>query len=169
MQHQAIYELNEDNESNGVVHNFCSPECLLVFTETHSYKFIVDINGCTVDGEQCDSCGERLDTPRTQSSKFHFFNQCDRWRIRYLKGEDHWQEMMKNKIPVSQSLFEISTIAEDLLDEDESLSDFVSSDPEHGFYISSVNSEPVFFIQHSGFEFIFTENGKSPYNDELKS
>ena len=70
--------------------------------------------------------------------------------------------MMKRKVKIDAESFLSLTNTEDLLDEDETVYDFVADDPDHGFYVSTVNSKPVTFIAHAGFEFIFTEDGHAP-------
>jgi hypothetical protein len=96
------------------------------------------------------------------SNKFKFFEQCDRWRRNFANGESNWHEMMRNKVAISQDELKDAVTVEDILDEDETLDDFVCSDPDHGFYSSTINDEKVFFMQDCGFEFIFTEKGCAP-------
>lgn len=93
--------------------------------------------------------------------KLDYFNQCDRWRMTYKNGEENWQAMIANKEPISLSSFLKVVNIEQLL-WDETVEDFVSDDPEHGFYSSKINNERVVFLQTAGFEFIFTEDGLEP-------
>lgn len=92
--------------------------------------------------------------------RFEYHQQCDRFR-KTEQGEADWQEMMRNATPVSQQAFEGVCDPEELLDEGETLEDFVegSGDPEAGFFQSTIRNHRVLFVQVSGFEFIFTPSG----------
>lgn len=87
--------------------------------------------------------------------------QCDRFR-QDAQGESDWQEMMNKAQRVSIDQFEAVCDPESLLDEGETLEDFMacSSDPSSGFYVSSIRNHRVLFCQSEGFEFIFTPGGK---------
>ena len=90
-------------------------------------------------------------------AKAKYFMQCDRMRMK-PNGEAIWREMMKKRRTVEQSTFERNVDPKDLLDEDETLSDFIAGDPEAVFYKSDVRGIKVWFIQMAGFEFIFTQH-----------
>lgn len=94
--------------------------------------------------------------------RYEYHTQCDRFR-QNEQGESDWQEMMRNarKIPMSQ--FEAVCNPEGILDEGETLDDFVScsSDPDSDFYVSSIRDHRVLFYQSAGFEFIFTPGGQA--------
>jgi hypothetical protein len=94
--------------------------------------------------------------------KFEFFNQCDRWRIQFNNGEKNWHIMMAGKESISMNVFEKMVNDQNILDEDETLSDFISYDQDSGFYKSVIDGGVVFFIQTAGFEFIFTPDGNEP-------
>lgn len=91
-----------------------------------------------------------------------FFQPCDRYRMNFESGEENWHEMMGNKkeIPV-ESFLKIADTSR-LLDDDETVEDFMASDPEAATYISTIKDEKVAFIATSGFEFIFTKDGEEP-------
>lgn len=99
--------------------------------------------------------------------RFRYHNQCDRFR-REAGGETDWQEMMSNAKPVSMRAFETVCNPEDMLDDGESLEEFVegSADGSAGFYQSTIRNHQVLFLQTAGFEFIYTLSGgpipKSP-------
>lgn len=99
-------------------------------------------------------------TGKNKKMRFKYHNQCDRFR-QTDQGEADWQEMMKNAKPVEQQAFEAVCDPDDMLDEGESLSDFLasSSDPDAGFYQSTIRNHRVLFLQVSGFEFIYTPAG----------
>lgn len=97
--------------------------------------------------------------------KYQYFNQCDRWRTRFDKGEEHWQEMMANKKPVAIGKFKGLVDFDGLLDpddENDTIEEFIQSDPDAGFYSSKIGGTSVLFFQTAGFEFIFTKDGKEP-------
>lgn len=139
---------------------FCSLTCLVndICTNSHSEG----LQGCSSNGDDraCSKCGGK--EKKAPTTQFTYFNQCDRWRTKYSEGEKHWQEMMDKKVKIDAELFLYLTDTEGLLDEDETVYDFVADDPDHGFYVSTANSKPVTFIAHAGFEFIFTEDGDAP-------
>jgi len=157
MSQPKAYTLNSNNEPLQVAQYFCSTHCIT--KSTINEDGVIDI----VEPYDVNSvCCECVNTVNGIEAPFDYFNQCDRWRTRYEDGEQNWQEMMKKKRPVSLEAFLLMADVSQLLDEDETLSDFVADDPEHGFYISEANSKPVLFIAHAGFEFIFTSNGDAP-------
>lgn len=79
-----------------------------------------------------------------------------------LAGEMIWSTHMDMAHPVTLNEFQESCDLSRLLDEDETIADFVESDPDHGFYHCDTPNGSVYFIQQSGFEFFFTADGKSP-------
>lgn len=79
-----------------------------------------------------------------------------------LDGEMIWSTHMAMAHPVTLNEFQQSCDSSRLLDEDETLEDFVESDTDHGFYRCDTPNGSVYFIQESGFEFFFTADGKSP-------
>ena len=99
---------------------------------------------------------------KTSQAAFPYFMQCDKWRRLGDKEEQAWHEMIRNKQAISQEGFVDRVEINHLLEEGESLDEYVADDPEHGFYLSAVNGMPVYFLQHSGFEFIFTPKGNNP-------
>lgn len=94
------------------------------------------------------------------AKKYGFHDQCDRFRR--AGGEADWQEMMSNAKPVSLAAFESQSDCELMLDEGETLAEFLegSSDPDAGCYVSEIRGHRVLFVQSAGFEFIFTAGGK---------
>lgn len=90
-----------------------------------------------------------------------FYCACDRFRRR-AGGEADWQAMMAAAVPIDQRQFEASCDPRGLLDEDETLETYLaqSGDPETGLFESDIRGHKVFFIQHAGFEMIFTPAGQ---------
>ena len=86
--------------------------------------------------------------------QFIFLGPCD--RLRMAGGEEHWQQMMLEKAPISIDQFARDRDLLTLLEDDETLEDFIASDPESGFYTSIWGDQPCRFIQTCGFEFVFT-------------
>jgi hypothetical protein len=87
--------------------------------------------------------------------------QCDK-----LRSKDYGEEVFTTllykavRIPALKLLENCSLDA--LLDDGESYEDFVAQDPEAGCYRTDSPDGPVYFIQHTGFEFFFTADGQPP-------
>jgi hypothetical protein len=103
--------------------------------------------------------------------KFLFMGDCFSFRSRETPAESSenealWQEMMKNKSPIEDSVFLSLCDMSGMLDEDESpqeyLSDAKRSDSESCAYKSKMGDTVCYFYYTAGFEFIFTENGEPP-------
>jgi len=88
-----------------------------------------------------------------RKNPYQFLGPCD--RLRLAGNEDLWQKMMLLKIPISMSEFEVSCQLDLLLDEGETLMEFIAGDPESNFFISFWGDQPCMFLQTHGFEFIF--------------
>jgi len=84
-----------------------------------------------------------------------FYKDCFRLRSEGEEGEHFWKEMMDNKERITLVEFEMCADTSSLLEDDETLEDFVADDPDHAFYSSRIGNEEVCFIQTAGFEFIF--------------
>ncbi len=93
-------------------------------------------------------------------SLFTYFEQCNRFRTNFPQGEDLWQEMMAKKEKIEPSVFETACDTSGMLDEDETLEEFMfASDPEAACYKSIVRGTEIYFVQCCGFEFIYTSTG----------
>lgn len=83
-----------------------------------------------------------------------FFGPCDRVR-RTEAGENFWQQMMKNKVPVSEEEFVAAVNFEGFLDEGETWEQYrddnMAQDPDFMLYKSGEH----YFIQFAGFEMIW--------------
>jgi len=93
-------------------------------------------------------------------NKLNFFQPCDRWRVNNPQANLLWGKMIKSSEPISKKSFEKIVDIKDLLEEDETLSEFMSYD--ESYFRSSFDGITVAYAQTHGFEFIFTEDGKSP-------
>lgn len=88
---------------------------------------------------------------------YHYLGQCDRLRT-LPGGEEGWQEMMKNHLKVSEEEFlSHCDPREELLDEEETLEDFIAADPTSYFAKSTFMGKPCYFIGTHGFEFLFVQ------------
>lgn len=90
---------------------------------------------------------------RNPDKDYVFLGPCD--RLRMAGNETKWQEMMHHKTPISAEEFGQACALKTLLEDDETLWDFVAGDPDSGFYTSIWGGQPCMFIQTHGFEFIF--------------
>jgi len=103
--------------------------------------------------------------------KLIYLGQCDELRRQCFpssmagtsRGEDLWQRMMLLRQSISLEEFEDACDISDLLDEDETLEQFLADDPKSGAYLSYWGNQKCMFIQSSGFEFIFTSNKQGSY------
>lgn len=93
------------------------------------------------------------------AKKYSYFEQCDRFR-RTPQGERDWQEMMANAKPIRFEVLAKHCDAEALLDDGETLEEYVSCNDDTEFFISDIRGHRLMFIQSAGFEFIFTIGGK---------
>lgn len=85
---------------------------------------------------------------------YKFIGQCD--NLRMCGNEDKWQQMMSQKQPVSKKEFLANCDISELLDNpNETIDDFIT-DPQAKFYRSVWGSNPCYFFQKYGFEFIFS-------------
>lgn len=94
--------------------------------------------------------------------EYGFLGSCD--RLRLAGNEGKWQKMMRLAQPISMEQFRIMCDVAQILDEDETLEDYVEAhfdaDPDSGFYKSFWGNQPCMFLQTHGFEFIFVNLGK---------
>lgn len=102
-------------------------------------------------------------TFQVSDMKASYFGQCDRLR-RKPGGEEAWQGMMRNKRKVSMSTFLRKVDVSDILEDGETVEDFVADDPDSAFYESDWNGRRVWFLQTSGFEFIFGDKNMNRVN-----
>lgn len=87
------------------------------------------------------------------SIKAKYVIQCDKLRYNN-KGEQLWQNMMKNKKSMYQHNFVNYVDVKSLLGK-QTLYEFLFDDDSSSFYSSKLGSVKCYFIQTKGFEFIF--------------
>ena len=88
--------------------------------------------------------------------EFSYLGQCDRVRCDDV-GENRWQRMVTNHSKVSMDEFLSRCQTEALLDEDESIEDFIAADPDSYFAKSWWGDQECYYIMTHGFEFIFVK------------
>jgi len=121
----------------------------------HAFIMKEDINWDLLNGgQQIKVRGGWRQLLRNPKEKLKYCGQCNQLR-QTLEGERCWQQMIYLREPISMEEFEAACEIETLMDEDETLEDFIIGDSEAGFYKSLWGNQPCIFIQSSGFEFIF--------------
>jgi len=88
-----------------------------------------------------------------------FLSDCSHLRVN-SDGENLWRSLMNSKEEISKEEFENSVekqAIEALLDEGETIEDFMISDLTSYFAKSIVNNQTYYFIGTCGFEFFFGE------------
>lgn len=88
--------------------------------------------------------------------------QCDKLQKRSQDGPQIWATLMSNAQRIPLDEFAENCDLSSLLEEGESLDDFISSDECSGAYRVEVGHQTTYFLQTSGFEFFFTEDGVIP-------
>jgi hypothetical protein len=96
---------------------------------------------------------------RISSKKFTYFGQCDRVR-RCCGNEEKWQEMIKNHTKIDIETFKALCNYEILLEDDETLEEYIADDQGAYFAISNWGDLECCYLMRVGFEFIFVEDGK---------
>lgn len=94
---------------------------------------------------------------RRAAGKLPYLGQCDHLRLRFPEGEDFWQAMMHAAQPIPLDELERNVEVAAILDDEETLGQFVESDPDAAAFRAVVNGDPVYFLQVAGFEFIFAD------------
>ena len=89
-----------------------------------------------------------------ESNQFHYIGQCDKLR-KSPDGEHNWHNMMATAKPVSVREFLSQVDMSPLLDEGESVEDFLKNMSDVKFYLSSWGNQPAYFMGTKGFEFVF--------------
>ncbi len=93
------------------------------------------------------------------SKKFTYFGQCDRVR-RCYGNEEKWQEMIKNHTKIDIETFKSLCNYEILLEDDETLEEYIADDQGAYFAISNWGDLECCYLMRVGFEFIFVEADK---------
>lgn len=95
------------------------------------------------------------------SNQHRYAIQCDKLQ-RLDQGELIWATLMNKAERIALDEFEDACDLSGLLEEGETLEDFIGSDEYSGAYRVRLGSQTTYFIQTSGFEFFFTESGEIP-------
>lgn len=113
--------------------------------------------------EGMDGCWAVEDNMRwyRTSSKAQYVGQCD--SLRRAGDEEAWKQMMDAMEPITMKEFMASTDFESFVEAEQDpdipperlLTEMILGDPESGFYRSNWKGTPAYFMQTSGFEFIF--------------
>lgn len=93
---------------------------------------------------------------------FLYAIQCDKLQQRTQDGPLIWATLMNNAQRIPLDEFADACDLSSLLEEGETLDDFISSDECSGAYRAEVGHQTTYFLQTSGFEFFFTEGGAIP-------
>lgn len=104
------------------------------------------------------------------NSQYTFIGTCD--RVRGCAGTEtdlKWNEMMKNAIPISLDEFLANCDPSEALDEDESIEEYINTNPDIEFFKSNFGSSNCYFWKTANFEFIWVEkiNEKTSQNKDL--
>ncbi len=89
--------------------------------------------------------------------KFKYLGQCDRLRRQSEENEKRWHQMMADKKKILVKKFKQLADYQAMLDEDETLEEYMADDPTSATYKSKWGNIDAVFLQHAGFEFIFTD------------
>lgn len=88
-------------------------------------------------------------------SRYTYLGQCDRLRMIGSGNEAAWQVMMKNARPVPSAEFFKNVDFSRVMDDDETVEQWMQSNHDAQFFKSVWNGRPAYFAQTGGFEFIF--------------
>lgn len=99
---------------------------------------------------------------------FQFAITCDRLQLKIENGKDIWATLMAKSQRVHPSELKSQCDLVEHFEEDEAYEQLEAEDPDTGCYRTDLPTGPVFFIQTSGFEYFFTQDGKVPvYYEKL--
>lgn len=99
------------------------------------------------------------------SKRNQYAIQCDRLQIKVEHGQEIWNSLIAGAIRIQPEEFQAACNLDGLLDEDETLEDYVASDPDWACYRSETTQGQVYILQTAGFEFFFTPDGSVPAYD----
>lgn len=109
------------------------------------------------------------------TAKYTFLGFCDNLRRTEDCGEESWNNMIKNKEEILEKDFLINLDASKLLDEDETISDYLNNLKEEDnikYYKSKWGKKDCKFIKTSGtngYEIIFVKNENKEINEHFES
>lgn len=91
--------------------------------------------------------------------------QCDRLQMKVEYGREIWNSLIASATRIQPAEFVAACDLDGLLDEEETLEDYVASDPDWACYRSDTAQGQVYMLQTAGFEFFFTPDGLVPAYD----
>lgn len=94
-------------------------------------------------------------------NKLQYALSCNRLRVND-EGDQIWQSLVAKAERIQFDEFSEFCDLSGLLEDGETLDDYISVDPWAGAYKVETDDEPVVFIQRAGFEFFFTHDGLPP-------
>lgn len=94
-------------------------------------------------------------------NRLQYALSCARLRVSDL-GDQVWHSLVAKAERISFEDFSEACDLSGLLDEEETLDDYVATDDWAGAYKVEVDGKSVAFIQRAGFEFFFTDDGLPP-------
>lgn len=89
---------------------------------------------------------------------YKYIGPCDRLRHHNPVNDKNWHVMMQNKRMVSKEEFLKNVDISPLLDEDESVEDFLKNHSDAEFFFSFWGNKSSYFMATKGFEFIFVQH-----------
>lgn len=93
--------------------------------------------------------------------KLQYALSCNRLRVND-SGDQIWHSLMAKAERIQLDEFSEVCDLSGLLEEGETLDDYISVDEWAGVYKVETDAEPVVFMQRAGFEFFFTHDGLPP-------
>ena len=93
--------------------------------------------------------------------KLQYALSCNRLRVND-SGDQIWHSLMAKAERIQFDEFSEFCDLSGLLEDGETLDDYISVDPWAGAYKVETDAEPVVFIQRAGFEFFFTHDSLPP-------
>ncbi|WP_410950788.1 hypothetical protein [Pseudomonas sp. S1(2024)] len=91
--------------------------------------------------------------------------QCDRLQMKVEHGREIWNSLIASATRIQPAEFVAACDLDGLLDEEETLEDYVASDPDWACYRCDTAQGQVYMLQTAGFEFFFTPDGLVPAYD----
>ncbi len=92
-----------------------------------------------------------------EDKKFKYLGQCDNLRCD-APGEDNWNKMIQNRQIVDISEFKKMCNYEILVEDNETLEEYISDGPDSYFAKSIWGERPCYYLMTKGFEFIFVRD-----------
>lgn len=98
----------------------------------------------------------------SSSNKLEFATMCDRLQMRVENGKDIWATLMHKAQKIDPAELKDRCDLEEHFEDDSAYEHFVRVDPHTSSFRVDLPDGPVYFIQTSGFEYFFTQDGVIP-------